>query len=453
MMTGKVWATHLTGLNANNLTQGTLDSARLNPSSVTLQGNNIVISNLATSTQDLKAVDTAMTVSTTSLGTSTGSLQAVTNGLTISTTNLLNTINAQLPSKDYDVILGTDAALGVDFANSTASLTLAQMKVNNSSSATSGIGFSALMRSGLYTICSATIPLGMNLFASYGTSVTVMIPNASSCTWNIYGIVDGINFDYRSLPYTYPVLQVGTGGVLKNSTIYRADGMSGAITGKIFRVENSTNVKIQNVTIDRTAIPSAVTWQGDGNICVINKSTDVDLTLHSKTITAFTSQAGLLLIRASTRVDLHDSFWEQMGGYHVILIGENIDCSIRNNHGMIVGTDNANGSISIDNPGAAGNGVSSGTVVSGNYFEERSGGSTTVFGSIVAANSVFFNNTVSGRGASTRKGFTTGAASNGNIIQMNRVFNRAGSAMTFISDSGSGSIYTSQGNILDKTAQ
>lgn len=412
--TGKAFATHLQGLNASNISIGTLDSARLDPSSVTMYGPNIPISAIA---------------------------------------GVVNFTNTGV--KPYSIVLGTLTALNVDIASNTESglSDAIALLCGSSNTVSCPSGGTIFMKPGIYSINIATIPANIHVYAVPGSSVVWLAGSGSagSNTITNYGWIEGIDHNGRNASIaSWPYMRLMTGSKWTNFTGTNWN-MASNINAKIFQVEQASNVVV-NGSMSNFNIPAVVAAQNDSAPFAVKFSSDVDVVLNTNGCKAYQTNSGAFRIEGSARIKLHDSRWPDAGGAWIGIQNQNIDIEIRNNFMNINADNDGSGAISLagvgSNPVTQG---STGTVIAENRFMVSSAGTGNPiinFGNTGGAKMAVVrgNDVVSAQdlnGANFVFIVTRGTSVVGLLAQHNRLYNRGpGTGLSFIGDSGTGTNFT-----------
>src|SRR3990167_6624980 len=222
--------THDVLRDASTLTRGTIPDARLDPSSVTLQGNAFNISTLVSSVaamgtstmtlgfgiQSFRDQGTALT------GGNVTSVDCVGKGVdcTQSGSSVPVTITASI-TKTYELVVGTPGAIGVDAYVSS----LETWNSILSSVGARGLIFqttvyaSIFMKNGVYQIQGATIP--QNVTVICGSSVVWKATNGAQGIARIYGKVNGMKFDLGGIAFKSRMVWVSSFARLSNWEIDR----------------------------------------------------------------------------------------------------------------------------------------------------------------------------------------------------------------------------------------
>lgn len=410
---------------ADDITSGTLDPARLDPSSVTLQGNNFILDNL-------NYVD-----------------------------------------KPYDIVVGTPGATGID-------LEITEAADINTAITRAGVNGTVFFRTGVYPVGTTRINAdGVSLLAAPGSSVVWRVTDGTAQMLKITNAtVDGVKIDAYGTGITTNFIDVSTGGRFTNFDLY---GSSQNPTGdntyrfSTISVNGSTDVVIQGTMREFYLNQDAGANEGENaNIKVFN-STGVTISLtaipfkHYKggTFGAGNNVWNFIHTVRSNNVKVVDGTYKNFGGTILRIGSKSSDVFFERNKveistwtpvasfgdGVIsfenrtdgVGPYTSTGtisisynSISVSTNGAGGFG--------GNFiWVGANGDNASVNGVIVSNNSMTFNRALApGPALSTMRFATIAATSHGTILRDNYV----DGVTAFIADSGENTVYTSLGNVF-----
>ena len=291
---------------ADDITSGTLDSARLNPSSVTLQGNSINISTVASGHQALK------------------------DNVDISTALLTIRANSAEKVRFFDVTICTLGVVGCDIASNTedgwnAALNLIQARGLTDS--TTAFGTIRLV-GWPFDYWGATVPRGVTMQGVSGSSVTFMPHVSTGTIITNYGTIQDITVDLSSaVGYTGHKFVLSTGSVTNNLFIKNGIPSRGGNINLIL-VSRSSNVTVNDLKLDRYS----------GTLDAIGVGTNAPIYIEGSTAVYFNRPVFMKLSRAQATDDtsgfgilntsqlvIRDGIFQQIGGIFIQL-----DSNVRN---------------------------------------------------------------------------------------------------------------------------
>ena len=441
---GSVYASHLQDVNADNISIGTLDPNRVNDDTFTLRGS-AWSQNVDSSTGTLSSRLNAVAVDTTSLRDS----------FNASTTTITNTVRSQ---KVYSVVIGSASSLAtqsdVQSDNtsglSSALVLLAAMGLTNS---TTGFG-TIFYRTGTYAILNATIPAGVVITAAPGSSVTFVSSDIDQTMLTIYGKVDGINFDFQNAAHAAPKIVMKSNSSCTNfKTI---NGQSFADSGKLtsqFALLRSTGVYLQGTLENPRGLNSS---GGRAAImCVFSSRSVITVNITSGSIAQ--SASAMLVFEGCKDVILRDSRIMNASGSPILFEATNRNVVIDRLYMSIDGVCAGAGCIAFQ-PADDGNtfatGDSSGNVIMNSTIINDNDQNTSVikFNQTTGAshNTYIMGNLFFNYGTGTPIFVTVATGQQSTIITDNKLF---GAAVTFLSDSGVGTVSTNLGNFRNSAQQ
>jgi len=176
---------------AADLTSGILQNERLDNSSITKQGNTILLTSLDSRITNIE-------------------------------------ISTSVARRSYNIVIGSLTALAadVDIASDTADgLREAVRRLTTLVNPTTGYG-SILYRTGSYFFNGATVPSGISVYALDRSSVVWNMASTSSGIAVCYGNIDGITFSFNNLAWTSVGIEASTGCKMTNITVINGGNMS-----------------------------------------------------------------------------------------------------------------------------------------------------------------------------------------------------------------------------------
>lgn len=289
---------------ANDITSGILDNRRLDVSSVTLRGN-LWDDQVDASTTALTAV---IAFSTSTLGAlqRTYDVYAGAPG----NPNRMDTIIGG--SESFDAILATPPvnARGLTI-NTTVHATI-------------------FISSGIYDVCGATIPQGVEIWATAGSS-TVFRPTNNVCRmFTVYGALHNITFDLQSRVKQGQMVSIASGGVVDGFILNNAENGDQATNLSLtnFMIEYATNVVLQGKVNSYSGAPAD---NYRGGLVTVWQSTNVRINLDIRGGKYAANSKQTFFLRGSRNVTIDGNF-DETGGTFILEYGENKDIFIRGYH-------------------------------------------------------------------------------------------------------------------------
>ena len=419
MIAGPLEASHLQDINASNISLGILPNARLDPSSVTLQGNSISLSALQAQ------VDTVQ-----------GAARARYSSIIVGTVTLY--------SADID---GTDTE--------TLNQALGLIGARGATSASTITPHVIFMQEGVYTITGATIPKNVHLYAAPGSSTIWAMTNSVANMVTIYGTLDGITFDLGNRSPTSKVVNLSTGAQLLNckfinSTI--SNGGTGGGTGSaLVAIVRSSGSIVKNLIIENMG--NVNDYTNSAPIMIYNS---VDTILDNITVSTMqtdgSSNGSFITTLYSTRTWIQNSDFRSVGAYFINVNSGSRDTMIINNK-FLCDDVTTGGVIFLQNNVTPANVISTMTYIAGNVFHYATAANNpiinlsnnTMFGVHIKGNVARKESAIAGTATFINIG---GGGVNKTVIQDNWV-----EGMTFISDGGTSTQFASFGNFVNGVEQ
>ena len=240
---------------ASTLTRGTLPNARLDATSVTLQGNLITISTVA-SGLNLKVSE-----------------------ISIATSALQTTINNTISKRYAKIIIGTTSVNGADvFGTTTEVFDFAVSTLGGLVPGTSGTIF---VQAGdyIYSGKGSTIPAGVKVIFDKGAWIRWDDTKRYNTIFNTSGTIDGINLDITTgiaVAGGTGLINMLGGGIVRNAeVILRLDRVAtSALTPLIVNFGRfSNNASVENMFISSFSIESNGGSPQSTALVVVNGST------------------------------------------------------------------------------------------------------------------------------------------------------------------------------------
>lgn len=409
---------------ASSLTTGTVNNSLLDNSSITKRGNDWD-DQIDASTTSLRSI---VLIATTSIG--------------------------QL-KRDYDLYVGTPGTVGtVDvIANETNSFNSAfasvpvnarGLTINTSAHAT------IFVSPGIYDVCGATIPQGVSVWATPGSS-TVFRPTSDVCRmFTVYGELHNVILDLQGRAHAGQIVSVATGGVVTGFTVENADSINQAAVNQYttFMVEYATNVRIEG-TFNSYAGTSQDNYRG--GLVTVWYSSNVYINLKVKGGRYDATGRQSFFIAGSREVTI-DGDYQRVGGRMILSYGGNKDIFIRGKYHITGGHE---GFILIK-PAEFGR-ASTGTYISAHFIHDVNDTSSIIDLNDGSPDFPLDGVSITGCTAITTQGagstpspFVTVRANNARVIFTN---NRLYGMASFISDSGNSTQYQTLGNFLNGILQ
>ena len=408
---------------AEDITSGILPNARLDASSVTLQGNIYFLSNFSDRITTLEG--------------------------STSTRLRLN----------YNIVIGSLTALNVDIASNTADgLREAVRILTGLPNSTTGYG-SILYRTGTYNFNGATVPHGVSVYATDKSSVVWRLADVSSQIVVCYGNIDGIRFSFNAATSSWVSagIEASSGCKITNASIVEVGTQPALVGASIFRTNLSTDVhvsaefldyKIGNVS-DGETTPAAIE--------IVN-SKNVTYTVKMSSPILSTSAGVTFMVSGSSDVYIQDGYFGGVTGRFIYFAPGNRRTYIRRNTINLVGSHNSSAYIGWLDLATT---VSSITVVTDNIIIYRFSNSPSNFdtflvtgGSARASGLVIANNYITADiGASPTLFTLTNTVTARAILLNNIVQDAMGSVFTFISDSGASTQFVANDNMFNGVEQ
>lgn len=481
-------ADHLFGINASNITRGTLPDQAINYSSITARGGawdeqveaaTTTIKNrfdtfTSTTQTEIEQFNVALSTIESKLsngpvavydGTVQGNATTFEFGANLSATCSGSTCSVNSTASGggqvvYSLVVGTNGALNVDLpvTNLTTfnqALTMVgACGLTNSSSATATIFF----RDGVYQIIGATIPAGIKIVA--GSSVVWQYNGiAGQSMVNIYGKMDGVKFDLGNVAVAARVIVQSSQSVLSNFDIYNANNLQqGPSDG--FSYCNLCIVGSNTVTqgsMREFNIQSGAASYGDNApLKIMNTSfNDVKINMDAGSI-GNAGSVGIVVVN-SNNVNIHDGVWNNIGGNFLTTHGV-ANIFIERNKMIVTRTAGDTGLILLSGQVNSAAYASTGTIsISDNSFEIRTADGTALIGTAggggTARNGIKIKNNVVHTNAPgtipTYRLVTLASTAIGAYVGGNNV----NGISAFTADSGSNNLFAGQGNTLNNTEQ
>lgn len=416
----EVWATHLSSINADNITSGTLDPARVSTLSFTMRG--------AKWSEDIDRSTTTIVL-----------------------------------IRDYDLIVGTPGAIGVHaYVSNLTTFDSILSSVGASGLTTSATAQARIFfKNGTYLIQGATIPRGVTIICD--SSAVWKATNLALNIVKIHGRAIGLKLDGNNLAFTSRLVEVSTYGVLEDFELYGIGNQSGVVGRAALGAYGATDVKILNGKISGMKSLDGTAYYGDIAGFMVFNSTDVLISGNKFTSNGSPDSANstAMTIWGSTHVIFENNVLQNMN-QNIMSFNSGVrDVTVRNNR--IIPTDGNggpdNGTFIFSATGnngviassdvyivendlflPAGQTASPFVTISASFVNEQ------VYGVVIKDNIVYSNNDADYRFASI-----TANGSVGTILQGNHVQARGSSS--FITDSGVATLYQTQGNTLNRILQ
>ncbi len=363
----------------------------------------------------------------------------------------------------YSLVVGTPGTPNVDCIVSNLqqfNLALASLAACGLTTSATGYG-TMLFRDGIYPILGATVPAGVYLYA--GSSVVWQMTNGTNTLVTNYGRIDGFKFDLAG-GIGCRLISLAVNSRLTNFLFYNstglAQGASNAYQYAILSVKKSSNIVIQGEWRD-LQIPTGAANYGDNAAFKIEDSSSIDIRMNV-TPNIVTGVASVFLyVARSNQINIHDGFYDAIGGNFIDFENGNSNITFARNKCVITKTAGTgdSGLIGFSGQTAANTFVSTGSmVVENNTFEIQSTDAGNIIGSngnggasAIVNGLVIKNNTVNVTSlpSATYKFALISTTVKGAVIQGNVTRG----LLTFITDSGINTLYTSQGNTLYNVEQ
>lgn len=395
---------------ADDITSGTLDPHRVDPSSFTMQGNAFQLDQvpgLNSSTQTLLTM-----ISTTGVQV---------DNISLSTTQIVTSI----PPRFYEVVVGTAGMPNVDFTivrSSDLWAPLTKLNANGLTLSTTGYGKMVFV-GGPFDFARATKPAGV-VWEMVGVS-SGLVPSVDGTTGTILTVYgDGytpglINFriDGSSQSgYSGEKIVLATGAVVNGLRVVNFPNVSrAAVQSNLIYVRGSTdasrgNVVVNDLQMDNFSGRNEVTNNGDGASIYIFNSSGVYFNrphLGRWTKQSAVANASVWGFAQSANWHIRDGIFENAYNEFMVLNGGNARWNIAGNvfHGN--GPASGTGGI-ISGYGQQFGGTSTGTIVGNTFILERNAGSPVI--------------------RLVQSAFPT----NGTVIANNIIYNVSGGALTGI---------------------
>jgi hypothetical protein len=375
---------------------------------------------------------------------------------------LRTTINSGLTPASYSIVVGTSGVQGVDIAtnNLRAALETINMMVNGSVNATGvnpsvGNGASVLFLPGTYVndAMGSTIPAGVSVYALDKSSTIWKLGNSTISLFTCYGDgsseINGITFSFDNLAFSNPGIMVKDGCKIKNSRVVDAASMANTGGAGIFVIQNSSNAYVES---------DIKSWKGNSALYSRPfRFREARNSVFKLNITGNTSatNSGAFEILNSSDCYIQDGYWEQMGGSFIRLLGGNRRIFILNNTMNATSANDGSGYIWTSGE-TADNFVSSGIVIANNrliYKTNSANCNWFILNIYDNYGVVLRDNYISATTNVTATVFTIGAISVKALLMGNIIQNANGSALTYLSDSGTDTQSTGNNNRLDGVAK
>ena len=359
------------------------------------------------------------------------------------------------------VIVGPLGASGVDVASNTIDGWEEALRMLNSGGLTdSTTGFGTIIYNpGVYSLSGATVPAGIKLI---GTSSSVWVTDSvSNRIATIYGTVDGMQFDAGGRNLTSSFIVFRTGTRFKNNITYGTWNItaSAAFTYTFFVGGETTmnnNIIIEKNTFKDWRPVDGELGNGDDGAFSIRKSSNVFFIDNKVEIAEVTTTGAGFVIDNSTNIYISRNDFTIDNNTMLNMRGSNADIFIDSNRfyqGQIA-SPNGNG-IGIVMHNTNGVGTSTGAlIISNNHFIRRFSGSGGVIDTLGGG-----TNTIDGISI---KDNTVSCFGSANDLFINLVANVRGTVIkgntlqgcgAFISDSGAGTVYTTNDNFKNSVEQ
>jgi hypothetical protein len=391
-------ADHLFGINAANITRGTLANERLDPSF-------------------------------------TSNIEGIANS-----------------AKTYSLVIGTSSTnAGVVVQNTDQfNMALASLSARGLTHSATAQG-TIFIRPGVYNIVNATIPAGIVVEGVPGSSVVFVTDNINASMVTIYGILKGITFNLHDQVFTSRLINITTGATLSDCRITgiknQPNGASTVISA--IGIGSATVTNVKNITFDDPTDPNDYT--NGGVIHVRNSQNIVFDNIFVSSFNRVNDNGAFFSTIKSSNITFQNSTFLQTASFPININAGSVDIKILRNR-FFVNNIQPSGVIVLQtnvDPTAF---ISTTVWINDNEFYVNASGTNPL---IRAANTSIYGLHIQGNYAKALVGagihpFCTiaGASVIKAVLQDNNV-----DGLTFISDSGTSTQYTTRGNHVDGVQQ